>query len=385
MKLTSAHYLFPLLFSVGLPLACSGSTDKAVKPEGKDYDAAGAAGEGSGGSKSPDPGSTGGGGDVAGTGPIAGTGGAAGAGPVGEAGSAGQSPLDGGGAGGEGGSDSGVTEPKPAIDPSLDGADDSASGSYRLHYRNSPNCLASHQSEAGKEVFSEACSEAADQEFYLDGAGAGSVRVRGVTSKVCVHLVGVDVGPVVCNEDAGLTLQHIGFGFFQLKVTADLCIGMNGDTPSQVKCTTDTAWSLDALGTNYAINAKWSATSTFPGYSTDYAHDGDIHAGLSGHSWTNNWQPPGLVLPQEVNIDLGALRQFSSINVFTSQGYEIGSYDIDYWNGKEWANLETVSGNNSGVIRHLFPTVVAQKLRFVVRRGPEAQYIYARLNEVQIF
>jgi hypothetical protein len=328
------------------------------------------------------------GGDVAGTGPTAGSGGTTGVGgtgSAGEPGTAGEGPLDEdiGGAGGEGGSDGGVL--KPAIDPKLDGADDTVSGRYRLHYHNSPNCLVSDRTEAGSEVLSAICSSAEEQAFFLDGAGTGSVRVRGVTSGDCVHVVGADIGPVVCNEDAALTLQPTGFGFFQLKVTPDLCIGLNGETPSLVKCTTDTAWSLDALGTNYAINSKWTATSTFSGYSTDYAHDGDINDGLSGHSWSNNWQPPGLVLPQEVNIDLGAPRQFSAVSVFTSKGYEIGSYDLDYWNGKDWVNLEVVTGNLNVLVRHVFPTIVAQKLRFVVRRGPENQFIYTRLNEVMIF
>ena len=45
MKSTSARYLLPLFLSVGLPIACSGSTDKVTKPaDGKEYSEAGAAG-----------------------------------------------------------------------------------------------------------------------------------------------------------------------------------------------------------------------------------------------------------------------------------------------------------------------------------------------------
>jgi hypothetical protein len=393
MKSTSARYLFPLFLSVGLPIACSGSTDKTTKPnDGKDYSEAGAAGSdgrngSGGGSKGEEPGGHAGNTDDGGRpgiggGPVAGSGGsggtAAGAGPDGDVGGAGSAGESAGGAG-EGGAGGGGVE--PAIDPKLDGADDAASGRYHLHYKGVDKCLGAFDGQ----LYGATCAAGDTQAFFLDGAGAGSVRVRGVATDACVGNAGPNLGLVVCNEDASLQLVSLGFGFVQLKLTPELCLGLINEAPAILKCNTDTAWSLDALGTNYALKAKWTATSTFPGYSVDYAHDGDLNDGLSGHSWANNWQPPSVVLPQEVNVDLGAPKQFSVINVFTSKGYEIGSYDIDYWNGSAWINLAVVTNNINVLIRHDFPTVVAQKVRFVVRRGPELQFIYTRLNEVQIF
>jgi hypothetical protein len=200
-----------------------------------------------------------------------------------------------------------------------------------------------------------------------------------------VSLHGDEIGPVVCNADAALLLKPMAGNSFQLILPDQRCLGMAGALLAPVTCSADTTWSLDQIGTNYALSSTWTATSTFPGYSVNYAHDGDHNAGLEGHSWANNWNPPGLVLPQEVDIDLGAKRQFSTVNVFTSQNYEIGSYDLDYFDGVSWVSLAVVKDNTQQVLSHVFPTVVAQKLRFIVRRGPEAQFIYTRLNEVEIF
>lgn len=410
MKTTSAHYLLPLLLSVGLPVACSGSTDKIMDPgdssgagspddgssggskndgspgEGGSVATAGKSGTGKGGSGdtseagASDGGTAHGGTAQGGTGNGGMAGSAeAGAGPDNGGASMGGDSAGGAGDGGAGGDGGVIGTP---VDPTLDGADDAASGRYRLHYKPQPKCLASAQDDGISAV---ACNDNQEQKFFLDGAGAGFVRVRGVDSNECIGLVKGAAASVVCTEDAKLQLIPTENGYFELVFPNDTCLGAIGDVPSAVTCSTAIVWSLDEIGTNFALKAKWTATSTFPGYSTDYAHDGDHNAGLSGHSWANNWNPPSVVLPQEVNIDLGAKKQFSTVNVFTSAGYEIGSYDLDYWDGAKWVSLAIVKGNVLQTLTHVFPTVVAQKLRFTVRRGPELQFIYTRLNEVEIF
>jgi hypothetical protein len=150
-------------------------------------------------------------------------------------------------------------------------------------------------------------------------------------------------------------------------------------------CSAETRWSLDHLGTNFALKATCAATSTFTGYAVDYIHDGDLNAGLSGHSWANDWQPPTLTFPQYVTVDFGAQRQFSQIVLYTSQAHEIGSYDVEYWTGQSWAPFVVVTGNVLQAITHAFPTLVTSKLRIVVRRGPESQMNFTRINELQIF
>ncbi|HVY26394.1 MAG TPA: hypothetical protein VHB79_07560 [Polyangiaceae bacterium] len=407
MKTTSAHYFLPLLLSVGLPVACSGTTDK-IMDRSSSSDAGAGHDDGSSGGESQQGSGEAGEGAVAGKGGEGhvngGSGGAtdggSASGGTARGGSGGATTVeggagpDGGGAGGAGGDgvadtagaagvggDGGVIE--TPVDPTLDGADDAASGRYRLHYKPQSKCLASAKDDGISAV---ACNNNQDQKFFIDGAGGQFVRVRGVDSNECIGL-GADAEPgsVVCSEDAKVQLIPTGNGYFQLVLPNDTCLGVLGDLPRTVKCTADTVWSFDDIGTNFALKAKWTATSTFPGYSTDYVHDGDHNAGLSGHSWANNWNPPSLVLPQEVNVDLGAPKQISTVNVFTSSGYEIGSYDLDYFDGQKWVNLASVKENVLPVLTHSFPTVVTQKLRFTVRRGPEAQFNYTRLNEVEIY
>lgn len=408
MKTTSAHYVLPLLLSVGLPIACSGTTDRIMDGSGSSEAGAGnddgssggeshqgsgeagegaVAGKGGGGHVNGGSGGATDGGSAFGGTAHGGSGGATivegGAGPDGggAGGAGGDTIADTAGAAGVGGDGGGVIE--TPVDPTLDGADDAASGRYRLHYKPQSKCLASAKDDGISAV---ACNNNQDQKFFIDGAGGKFVRVRGVDSNECIGLIAdAEPGSVVCTEDAKVQLIPTGNGYFQLVLPNDTCLGVLGDVPRTVKCTADTVWSFDDVGTNFALKAKWTATSTFPGYSTDYVHDGDHNAGLSGHSWANNWNPPALVLPQEVNVDLGAPKQISTVNVFTSSGYEIGSYDLDYFDGQNWVNLAYVKENVLPVLTHVFPTVVAQKLRFTVRRGPEAQFIYTRLNEVEIF
>jgi hypothetical protein len=269
----------------------------------------------------------------------------------------------------------------PPLDPNADGVADAASGHYRLREHATQKCLGLGDDQ----VSVGACDNLPLHSFYLDGAaGGGKVFVRNAGGQ-CVAIAGNVVESHSCVADVALALVPLNGGFFQLKNDAGLCLGVSQGAVAVVACTVVNEWSLDHVGTNFALAASYSATSTFPGYSVNYIHDGDRNTELEGHSWSNDWDPPGLAFPQEVDVDFGKLRQISTIDLLSSAGYVIGSFEIDYWSGQGWSTLETVSGNVQLDSLFVFNTLVTSKLKIIVRRGPEAQFNFARINELEVY
>ncbi|WP_433927621.1 thiol-activated cytolysin family protein [Sorangium cellulosum] len=138
---------------------------------------------------------------------------------------------------------------------------------------------------------------------------------------------------------------------------------------------------------NFARAATVTAQSTFPGYSTARINDGDLNTAVDGAvSWANaHTAAPNGVLPQWVDINFGAPRTFSEVRVYTSASLPIRDYDLQSWNGSSWQTLVAVTGNTQTLRTDNFPAVTSDRLRILCRRGPDAQTIHARLNEVEVY
>ncbi len=136
-------------------------------------------------------------------------------------------------------------------------------------------------------------------------------------------------------------------------------------------------------GQNLARNAAITVTSTYPGYSAARINDGDRNTALGeNYSWANNRNSS---LPQYVVIDLPALSSIQRIDLYTTQGYPLANYDLQYWNGSNWVNLVQITGNQELMRSHTFSAVSTSKIRVVASKGPSHQSTYVRINELEIY
>jgi hypothetical protein len=90
-------------------------------------------------------------------------------------------------------------------------------------------------------------------------------------------------------------------------------------------------------------------------------------------------------LPQYVDISFGSTKAFSRIEIFSSTGFVLQDYALQYWNGTKWQTLESVVGNTSVSRATSFATISAPKVRIISQKGPANQPAYARINEVAIY
>lgn len=140
---------------------------------------------------------------------------------------------------------------------------------------------------------------------------------------------------------------------------------------------------------NLARLASASASSTYcssPGehcYSAARVNDGSASTTLGGfHSWVNDW---GVAMPQWVELTWSSPVTASRVELFTSSGYVIRDYDIQYWTGSSWVSVATVNGNTSLQRTHLFGPITTTRLRVLGRRGPDVQPGYVRVNEIEVY
>ncbi|WP_146113445.1 hypothetical protein [Paenibacillus sp. PCH8] len=136
-------------------------------------------------------------------------------------------------------------------------------------------------------------------------------------------------------------------------------------------------------GQNLARNAAITVNSTYPGYSANRINDGDRNTALGeNYSWANDRNSS---LPQYVVIDLPTASSIKRIDLYTTQGYPLANYDLQYWNGSTWVNLVQITGNQELTRSHTFTAVSTAKVRVVASRGPAHQPTYVRINELEIY
>ncbi|GAB4190997.1 MAG: hypothetical protein Tsb002_19320 [Wenzhouxiangellaceae bacterium] len=139
---------------------------------------------------------------------------------------------------------------------------------------------------------------------------------------------------------------------------------------------------------NLARTATTSASSTYCAsgglhcYSAARVNDGSRDTALGGYtSWTNS----STTLPQWVELRWTSNISASRVDVYTSSGYPIQDYDVQYWTGSSWATRVAVRGNTSLSRSHTFATVTTTRMRILGLRGPSNQPQYVRVNEFEVY
>jgi hypothetical protein len=145
---------------------------------------------------------------------------------------------------------------------------------------------------------------------------------------------------------------------------------------AQAQCTTE----------NLARTGIASASSTFFGYSPARTNDGDRNTSLGGSfSWSNARETSTTpALPASLDITLGTAAPVDRIVLYSTLGWEIRDYDLQYFNGSQWLTLEQVRGNTQTVRTHSFAQVNLSRVRVIGRSGPNIQTVHVRINELEI-
>ena len=138
---------------------------------------------------------------------------------------------------------------------------------------------------------------------------------------------------------------------------------------------------------NYALQATVSAESTFPGYSVLKIKDGSRNTTVGpSYSWANN-HPAGGTLPESVFLKFGTLKNIERIDIYTSSGYALQNYTIQFRTtpAASWLTLVTVVGNTLVSRSHTFAPVNLLEVQIICQLGPANQTVYGRLNEVELY
>jgi microsomal dipeptidase-like Zn-dependent dipeptidase len=145
---------------------------------------------------------------------------------------------------------------------------------------------------------------------------------------------------------------------------------------------------------NLARLAVASASSTycsgtFPGehcYSPGRVNDGSPSTALGGfESWANDGNTP---LPQWVELTWNAPVTAARVDLYTTNGYPLQAYDVEYWDDAtaSWVQIATVNNNTATYRQHLATaTFTTRRLRILARLGPAVQAGYVRINEIEVY
>ncbi len=138
---------------------------------------------------------------------------------------------------------------------------------------------------------------------------------------------------------------------------------------------------------NFAPQAIVSAESTYPGYSVARIIDGSQNTTVGpSYSWANN-HPGGGKLPESVFLKFSSLKTIERIDIYTSSGYALQNYTIQYrtTTTAPWINLVVVTGNTEVSRTHTFSSTTVREIQIICQLGPSNQTVYGRLNEVEIY
>jgi hypothetical protein len=136
---------------------------------------------------------------------------------------------------------------------------------------------------------------------------------------------------------------------------------------------------LAVASSSYCVGA-----GTVHCYSPGRVNDGNNSTALGGFtSWTHN---QGVAGPHWIELQWGSMQTISRVDLYTTSGYEISSYQIQYWNGTGWlAATPVITGNTAVARSHPIAPVQTFRLRVAVFAGPAIQPGHMRINELEVY
>ena len=149
--------------------------------------------------------------------------------------------------------------------------------------------------------------------------------------------------------------------------------------------------------TNVALSSAGATVSASSTYNTTYAAahaiDGDRKASLWGNTWADKTSG---VFPDWLQVDFGAMRTISEINVFSGQGNvsieptatltstnSVRDFQVQFWTGSQWSVVPggSVTGNQLVWRRFTFSPLSTTAIRVLVTAGPAM----TRISELEAY
>lgn len=188
---------------------------------------------------------------------------------------------------------------------------------------------------------------------------------------------------------------HLGYGS-QLTTralsqgihTITLSVTDNSGAVGSARITVYVGVDKASITKNIALTATASASSTYCPSTTSPLHcyfasrinDGSTNTALGG---VDSWVNVGGGLPQWVELRWPNKVAIVSTELYTSAGYPIQDYDLQYWNGIEWAAFNQVRGNTALQNAYTLPTTITtDRVRVLGLKGPGVQLSHVRVNEL---
>ncbi len=136
--------------------------------------------------------------------------------------------------------------------------------------------------------------------------------------------------------------------------------------------------------TNLAILATATASSTQgeSQYNSQY-NVNNVNDGIATTDF-NSWA--SAETPAWLKLDFGArIVSFNRVELYTTTGYELKDYAIQYWDGTSWVDAAVVTGNTLAHRTTEFSPVTCSRMRVYANTGSAAQSGYARICELEVY
>ncbi|WP_331351033.1 hypothetical protein [Cellvibrio sp. UBA7671] len=211
------------------------------------------------------------------------------------------------------------------------------------------------------------------QNAMLNGTLNASTKLRW-TSNINGHL----------GYGSQLTTRALSQGIH----TITLSVTDNSGAVGSARITVYVGVDKTSITKNIALTATATASSTYCPSPTTPLHcyyasrinDGSTSTTLGG---VDSWVNVGGGLPQWVELRWPNKVAIISTELYTSAGYPIQDYDLQYWNGIEWVAFNQVRGNTALQNAYTLPTTVTtDRVRVLGLKGPGVQLSHVRVNEL---
>ncbi|MFC3800889.1 DUF4038 domain-containing protein [Cohnella sp. GCM10012308] len=87
--------------------------------------------------------------------------------------------------------------------------------------------------------------------------------------------------------------------------------------------------------------------------------------------------------PQWLQVAFKAPTTFNHVEVYSTQGYQMKDFDVQYWDGSKWVSLYSVKGNTSNAVKTLIPDVTTDKVRIVGYKGDGLGIV--RVSAIEVY